>query len=112
MAEASDATKAAIRALMERHGIGLFSYEDADGAILIAEPADAGADAVLAEVPAIVCHRHPAAGQVAHDPKDQGRSGIGFYLKIGPLLVPVAASGAGTPTAADGSIVGYGSRIG
>lgn len=101
--------------LMNRHGIGELEYEGPDGTLTLdTEQAVQAHAKIFADAPGVFLSRHPADKTVPTWPRRVRQGEIIGWLKVGPLLRPVAASEDAVvfgPALPDGSLAGYGDRL-
>jgi hypothetical protein len=101
--------------MMAAHAIGELAYSGPEGAVALSLERADDQPAIRASGPGIFLTRHPLVDETAADLSRPVRNGrvVGF-LKVGPLLLPVSATGDGTlpsKSRKDGSIVGYGTLL-
>jgi len=100
-----------VRIVIERGGLGAVVQVDA----LRPSPAATPAISVAAPLAGLFCGAHPASFAPPLElPREVVTGDMLGFIRIGPILLPIKASGTGTlmrSLAGDGSLVGYGDPL-
>ena len=99
---------------MRHHGIGAFDYNDGETSLSLRLAESVSAMQILSPAPGRFHADHPAGAKLPGSPRVVRKGDLVGWLRVGPLVLAVRADhdGAlGDPVVADGSIVGYGTRL-